>query len=135
MQHEETGNQGNPQYVLPETTALVVIGCLDLLSTVYLVGTKRASELNPLMLWLLQTFGSNGFVLGKALLLGIPLMIAERARRHNPAFVRSPYWYRPLPGPLRRRLAPLQHAHVFPIGKALYFRRSRQRSLPLATRQ
>lgn len=88
MQHEETGNQGNPQYVLPETTALVVIGCLDLLSTVYLVGTKRASELNPLMLWLLQTFGSNGFVLGKALLLGIPLMIAERARRHSPAFVR-----------------------------------------------
>ena len=78
-----------PRYVLPETIILTVIGCLDLLSTVYFVATRQAVEANPLFGLLLNVTGPWGFVLFKALFLGIPLTIAELARRHNEPFVRS----------------------------------------------
>jgi hypothetical protein len=75
-------------YVLPETVILTVIGCLDLLSTIYFVATKQAFEANPLFARLLH-LGPWPFTLAKALLLAIPLAIAEYARRHNEPFVRA----------------------------------------------
>jgi hypothetical protein len=80
------------RYVLPETTALAAIGCLDLLSTVYLLATHQAHEANPWMSGILTSFGPGGFVAFKALLLGGPLAIAEIARRKREAFVRT--WLR-----------------------------------------
>lgn len=79
----------NPAYVLPETTLLVVIGGLDLLSTVYLLATGKAHEANPLFAGLLNTVGVLGFILFKALMLAVPLTIAELARRRHPEFVRT----------------------------------------------
>ena len=78
-----------PRYVLPETVLLMVIGCLDLLSTVYFIATKQAVEANPIFGVLLHVTGPWGFVLFKALFLAIPLTVAELARRHNEPFVRS----------------------------------------------
>jgi len=75
-------------YVLPETTVLVVIGGLDLLSTVYLLATHQAREANPLFVGLLHTFGPGGFIAFKALMLAVPLVILEMARRTHPDFVR-----------------------------------------------
>ncbi len=76
-------------YVLPETTAIVAVGCFDLLSTVYFVATKQAVEANPLFASILRGYGPVGFVTMKALLLGVPLIIAEWARRKSPRFVRN----------------------------------------------
>ncbi len=76
-------------YVLPETTAIAVVGCFDLLATIYLVATHTAHEANPLMQSVLTAFGPLGFVTFKALLLGVPLTIAEFARRRTPIFVRN----------------------------------------------
>jgi hypothetical protein len=78
-----------PGYVLPETTALAVIGCLDLVSTIYLIGAQRAGEANPLMATLLHEFGPLGLIGGKVALLAGPLVIAELARKRNPRFVQS----------------------------------------------
>src|SRR5256885_125139 len=83
----ESGDRPNPRYVLPETTILVVIGSLDLLSTIYLVATKQAVEANPFFARLLH-LGPWPFVAAKALFLAIPLTIAESARKHNEQFVR-----------------------------------------------
>lgn len=76
------------RYVLPETRALAAIGCVDLLATIYLIAKHQAHEANPLFATLLDRFGPFGFAFGKALLLAVPLTIAELARRHNPNFVR-----------------------------------------------
>jgi hypothetical protein len=76
------------RYVLPETTALALIGCVDLIITVALIAPGRAREANPVMARLLEMFGPWGFVIGKALFLAIPLLIAEYARKRHPEFVR-----------------------------------------------
>ena len=78
-----------PAFVLPETTLLAAVGCLDLLSTLYLIGTGQAHEANPFMASILSDYGAGGFALFKALLLGIPLSVAELARRHHPQFVQN----------------------------------------------
>lgn len=78
-----------PVYVLPETTALALIGGVDLLSTVYLIATGQATEANPLMSGLLHRLGPTGLITAKALLLAIPLAVAEMARRRRPQFVRA----------------------------------------------
>jgi len=75
-------------YVLPETTLLAVIGGIDLLSTIYIIATNRGHEANPLFAYVLETMGPTGFVLAKALLLGVPLTVAELARKRHDAFVR-----------------------------------------------
>ncbi len=75
-------------YVLPETTFLAIIGCLDLLTTVFWIATGRAMEANPLMAAVLHTTGRWGFAIAKALFLAVPLTIAELARRRHPVFVR-----------------------------------------------
>ena len=77
-----------PPYVLPETTILAVIGCLDLFSTIYLVATGHAREANPFFANLLQ-LGPWAFVGFKAFFLAVPLAFAESARKHNEPFVRS----------------------------------------------
>src|SRR5579871_6499510 len=82
------GSENTDRYVLPETTALALIGCADLLATIYLIATRRAHEANPLFGPVLDRYGPAGFALAKALLLGVPLVIAEMARRRNPTFVR-----------------------------------------------
>lgn len=86
--HEPNVNPAD-RYVLPETTLLAVIGCLDLLSTIYLLATHQAWEANPIMANLLNEYGPMGFILFKALLLGVPLTIAEFARKSRPQFVRA----------------------------------------------
>jgi len=67
----------------------MVLGLLDLLSTIFLIATGRAHEANPLFDGILHTFGPIGFILFKALLLGGPLTLAEWARKYNEPFVRS----------------------------------------------
>jgi len=76
-------------YVLPETTALAMIGCIDLVTTVFLIGSQQAGEANPLMAGLLQAYGPGGLIAGKFLLLAGPLIVAELARKKNPRFVKS----------------------------------------------
>ncbi len=75
------------QFVLPETRALAYLGCFDLMATVYLLATHRAQEANPLMNHILTSFGPAGFALFKAVLLAVPLIIAEAARKRSPIFV------------------------------------------------
>jgi hypothetical protein len=75
------------RFVLPETRALAVLGCFDLLATVFLLATHKAQEANPIMAGILARFGPVGFAFLKALLLAIPLVIAELARKHSPIFV------------------------------------------------
>ena len=77
----------NFRYVLPETRALALLGCFDLLVTIFLIATNRAHEGNPLMLRILSTFGPAGLAASKALLLAVPLVIAEAARKRSPVFV------------------------------------------------
>lgn len=104
-------------YVLPETTALVALGCADLLLTVYLVATNKAREANPLFAPILTHFGPAGFALSKALLLAVPVVLLEWTRRRRPRLARTALrWalvlyasalllaYAP---PLLRRLVPL----------------------------
>lgn len=74
-------------HVLPETRALAAIGCVDLLATVYFISTEQASEANPMMAGILDNFGPVGFVVFKALMLAVPLVIVELARKKNPSFV------------------------------------------------
>lgn len=75
------------RFVLPETRALAILGCFDLLTTVYLLATHKAHEANPVMGTILADFGPFGFAALKALLLAVPLTIAELARKHSPVFV------------------------------------------------
>ena len=85
----EVNNRKQARYVLPESTALAVIGGLDLCYTVYLLATGAAHEGNPLFDWLLEEYGPLGFVVGKAPMLAVPLAVAELARKKNEPFVRS----------------------------------------------
>lgn len=78
-----------PAYALPETVCLVAIGCLDLMTTAYWIGSGYAYEGNPLMAGVFHTFGPKGLVAAKAALLALPLTVAELARRRNEPFVRS----------------------------------------------
>lgn len=75
-------------FVLPETTALVIIGGLDLLTTIYFLATRQAYEANYLFNIILKDYGPLGFILAKALLLALPLTVAELARKQNEPFVR-----------------------------------------------
>ena len=77
------------KHVLPETRALAAIGCVDLLATVYFISTEQASEANPLMAGILDNSGPIGFVVFKALMLAIPLIVLELARNKNPIFVQK----------------------------------------------
>ncbi len=75
--------------VLPETTVLALLGCFDLMTTIYFLSTGQAREANPFMQHVLMQAGPKGFVLVKALFLAGPLAIMEIARRERPVFVRN----------------------------------------------
>ncbi len=75
------------RFVLPETRALAALGCFDLLATIFLIASHRAQEGNALMSSVLEHFGPAGLSLVKTLLLAIPLVIAEAARKRSPVFV------------------------------------------------
>src|SRR2546423_9516631 len=77
------------RFVLPETVILASVGCLDLMYTIYLLGSGQAWEANPLMASVLHNAGPPAFVAVKGLLLGGPLVIAEFARREREPFVRG----------------------------------------------
>ena len=65
---------------------LVLIGAIDLCSTLYFVTQHGASEANPLMAPALER-GIPVFIQAKLLLLVGPLAFLEWARRRRPAFV------------------------------------------------
>lgn len=75
-------------FVLPETTALVVIGAVDLLTTIFWIARGEAWEANYLFGIILRDYGPLGFIVAKALLLALPLTVAELARKQNEHFVR-----------------------------------------------
>jgi hypothetical protein len=89
MKIEETEMTGRGMFVLPETTVLALLGCFDLMATIYFLGTGQAREANPFMQNVLLQAGPRGFVLVKALFLAGPLAIMEIARRERPDFVRK----------------------------------------------
>jgi hypothetical protein len=73
--------------VLPETRAIALVGCFDLLITFFLIATHRAQEANPLMSSVFTRYGPAGLALLKAAFLAVPLTIAECARSRSPLFV------------------------------------------------
>jgi hypothetical protein len=75
--------------VLPESVGLAVIGCIDLLSTAYLLSTEGAAEGNPAMAWVLTRWGSTALYTCKALLLGGPIALLEGVRRRRPELARG----------------------------------------------
>lgn len=67
-------------HVLRETVILATMCLGDLLFTSYLLATGHGIEANPVMALAYSRFGPYGFVLVKAALVGIPLVIAETSR-------------------------------------------------------
>jgi hypothetical protein len=78
----------NRRFVLPETVAIMVIGAVDLLTTVFLVARGQAYEANYLFGVILKDYGPVGFALAKGALLALPLTVAELARKQNERFVK-----------------------------------------------
>lgn len=74
--------------VLPETTGLVIIGAVDLLTTLFWLGRGEAYEANYLFNIILKDYGPIGFITAKAMLLALPLCVAELARKQNERFVK-----------------------------------------------
>jgi hypothetical protein len=74
--------------VLPETTTVVVIGAVDLVTTLFWLARGEAFEANYLFNIILMDYGPFGFIVAKALLLALPLTVAELARKQNERFVR-----------------------------------------------
>jgi hypothetical protein len=89
MSDSKLNARDRPDFVLPETTILAILGCVDLLWTIYLLATGQAFELNPLFSSILSHVGTRGFVAVKAAYIAGPLIIAELARREHPEFVRK----------------------------------------------
>lgn len=67
-----------------ETWLLLVIGLLDLASTVWFVCLGIAWEANPVMYWYLERGGMWVFCLVKVILVIFPLAILEWVRRVEP---------------------------------------------------
>lgn len=80
-------NPSETRFVLPETRAIAIVGCFDLLATFFLIATHRAQEANPIMAGMLSQIGPAGLAAAKALFIAIPLTIAELARKKSPVFV------------------------------------------------
>ena len=86
---DDDSRREHDRFVLPETTLLAFIGSLDLFTTMFLIASGQAWEANPFMAPLLHAYGPRGLILGKFFLLAGPLVVAESARKRNPAFVRK----------------------------------------------
>lgn len=70
-----------------ESWILIAICIIDLISTLFLLDTKTASEGNPIMGFYLK-FGIGTFVMVKITLLVLPIFIFEWCRQYRPDFVR-----------------------------------------------
>jgi len=74
--------------IMPVNAAVVIVGLVDLLTTLFWVGTGRAVEVNPIMAAILQA-GVLLFIVVKLSTLGVYITVMEWYRRHhNPVFVR-----------------------------------------------
>ncbi|MHB9036225.1 MAG: DUF5658 family protein [Armatimonadota bacterium] len=72
--------------IMPINAALLAVGLVDLLTTLFWLGTGRAVEINPIMAAVLDT-GLLLFVLVKLATLGTYIAVMEWYRRfRNPAF-------------------------------------------------
>jgi hypothetical protein len=74
--------------VLPETTMLVVIGLVDMLTTLFWIARQQAFEANYLFGIILHDYGPIGLIAAKVLFLALPLTVAELARKQNERFVK-----------------------------------------------
>ncbi|MDI6827536.1 MAG: DUF5658 family protein [Armatimonadota bacterium] len=70
-----------------ESYILLAICLIDLMLTIWLVSTQRATEGNPLMAFYLKR-GWDSLIIVKTLLVVLPLFIAEWGRIHRPKFVK-----------------------------------------------
>lgn len=70
-----------------ESMVLIAICALDLCTTLFLLGTKAATEGNPIMAFYLN-FGIGTFIMMKITLVSIPIFVFEWCRQYKPAFVR-----------------------------------------------
>jgi hypothetical protein len=75
--------------IAPESVILAAVCLLDLATTLFWVAYRDAAEANPLMAFYLDNHGFAGFIAAKMVLLAMPLVIAEWARRRSPRFVRG----------------------------------------------
>src|SRR5207249_10249646 len=82
------GLERGPMKPRAQTVTLAAIGIADLITTLLFVGMANAAEANPLMARFLK-MGPIVLIQAKLLMLLIPLVIIEMARRKNPQFVRS----------------------------------------------
>ena len=72
--------------VMKESVILIGICLVDLLATLFLLGSNQAVEGNPVMAFYLNS-GTSVFVMAKLLLLFLPIFIAEWCRQYRPMFV------------------------------------------------
>jgi hypothetical protein len=70
-----------------ESVILITICALDLLTTLFLIGTNVALEGNPIMGFYLN-YGIGAFVAIKLALIVLPIFIAEWSKQYRPQFVR-----------------------------------------------
>lgn len=70
-----------------ESGALTLLCLADLLSTIFCLHYREATEGNPIMAYYLAQ-GVAAFIFAKFLLSVPPLYLAEYARRHRPRLVR-----------------------------------------------
>lgn len=75
----------NSRAVLPVNVALLAIGFLDLITTIFWVSTGRAIEFNPVMAAALNA-GWPVFVIAKMSTLGAYVAVIEWYRRRNASF-------------------------------------------------
>ena len=71
---------------MKQTVILIVLGSLDLVTTIVLIRRHGAAEANPLMAGFLSK-GISVFILAKLGLLLTPIALLEWSRRFSPAFV------------------------------------------------
>ena len=75
-------------HILPANAAVVIIGLLDLITTIFLVCTGRAVEANPVMAALLDA-GLPIFIVGKASTLAAYFLVMEWYKQRNLSFVQA----------------------------------------------
>lgn len=70
-----------------ESQILITLCIVDLVTTLVLLRTDRATEGNPIMAFYLH-YGVGTFVLAKLSLIFLPVFIAEWSRQYRPRFVK-----------------------------------------------
>lgn len=83
-------NMGREERIIFLLCTLLFLNVLDLLLTVYGIHRGYMSEANPLMAWVLASWGYGGFALAKALLVGNGILcgwIGRELRWMEPALV------------------------------------------------